>query len=314
MNTLSWVVRLIYIICFFLLLPLDIFADVVTPPCENVHSNTLVPSVSWEYLRDNEKLNSDKVSESLHPASEPSHQKNYSEKDVLLNHPLLPLLTNILIHGMQDPMNNVSTGITADSVNFCDVPKADEVMINALVTTNAFFEEKHVKKVMKDIDDECESISSQMSAFCQDLLKKSPQKMSVTCISKENDFDTVSDEQKENIEATNNVSDQEFKEDASVSSNKLTEQTKTTKTSNKKPKLKSAHKKKRVHIPVHIAQQLRQWLLLHAHYPYPDDDEKDELCLQTGLSHTQLNNWFINARRRILAPMGLHSIVQTSGK
>ena len=47
-------------------------------------------------------------------------------------------------------------------------------------------------------------------------------------------------------------------------------------------------------------QILRSWLFEHALKPYPDDDEKDKLCLQTGLSMTQVNNWFVNARRRTL--------------
>lgn len=45
---------------------------------------------------------------------------------------------------------------------------------------------------------------------------------------------------------------------------------------------------------------LRIWLTEHVDNPYPDEDEKDELALQTGLRIEQINNWFINARRRLL--------------
>jgi hypothetical protein len=38
-------------------------------------------------------------------------------------------------------------------------------------------------------------------------------------------------------------------------------------------------------------------------HPYPTEDEKKVISQQTGLSLLQINNWFINARRRILQPM-----------
>lgn len=45
---------------------------------------------------------------------------------------------------------------------------------------------------------------------------------------------------------------------------------------------------------------LKDWLFSHCKCPYPNEDQKDMLCMHTGLTLHQLNNWFINARRRIL--------------
>lgn len=41
----------------------------------------------------------------------------------------------------------------------------------------------------------------------------------------------------------------------------------------------------------------------HFKHPYPSEEEKKQISLQTNLTLIQVNNWFINARRRILQPM-----------
>lgn len=53
-------------------------------------------------------------------------------------------------------------------------------------------------------------------------------------------------------------------------------------------------------LPPEAKEVLRRWLFAHLGNPYPDNDEKDELALRTGLSVRQINTWFINARRRTL--------------
>lgn len=45
-------------------------------------------------------------------------------------------------------------------------------------------------------------------------------------------------------------------------------------------------------------------LFEHTENPYPTEDEKQLLMQQTNLNLKQVNNWFINARRRILKPGG----------
>jgi len=59
-------------------------------------------------------------------------------------------------------------------------------------------------------------------------------------------------------------------------------------------------KKRRGKLPESAIKMLREWLFQHIYHPYPTEDEKNELCLQTELSLNQVNNWFINARRRII--------------
>lgn len=59
-------------------------------------------------------------------------------------------------------------------------------------------------------------------------------------------------------------------------------------------------KYKRSNFPKHISRILKDWLIENADSPYPTESEKQTLSDATGLDHTQINNWFINARRRIL--------------
>ncbi|CAH0548612.1 unnamed protein product [Brassicogethes aeneus] len=62
-------------------------------------------------------------------------------------------------------------------------------------------------------------------------------------------------------------------------------------------------KQKRGVLPKHATSVMRSWLFQHLVHPYPTEDEKRHIAGQTNLTLLQVNNWFINARRRILQPM-----------
>ncbi|KAL4885652.1 hypothetical protein BJY04DRAFT_231088 [Aspergillus karnatakaensis] len=49
---------------------------------------------------------------------------------------------------------------------------------------------------------------------------------------------------------------------------------------------------------VRRTRPLREWLACNLAHPYPTKAEKADLATQTGLTRTQINNWFLNARRR----------------
>jgi hypothetical protein len=63
------------------------------------------------------------------------------------------------------------------------------------------------------------------------------------------------------------------------------------------------NKKRRGNLPKASTNLLKKWLFDHLFHPYPTEEEKQSLSLQTGLTLNQISNWFINARRRILQPM-----------
>merc|ERR1719232_2546385 len=69
------------------------------------------------------------------------------------------------------------------------------------------------------------------------------------------------------------------------------------------PTGKSKNAKKRGIFPKVATNILRAWLFQHLTHPYPSEDQKKQLAQDTGLTILQVNNWFINARRRIVQPM-----------
>ncbi|XP_022145496.1 BEL1-like homeodomain protein 9 [Momordica charantia] len=56
-------------------------------------------------------------------------------------------------------------------------------------------------------------------------------------------------------------------------------------------------------LPERAVTVLRAWLFEHFLHPYPSDTDKLMLAKQTGLSRSQVSNWFINARVRLWKPM-----------
>ncbi|CAL1713422.1 unnamed protein product [Somion occarium] len=68
------------------------------------------------------------------------------------------------------------------------------------------------------------------------------------------------------------------------------------------PSLVERQPRKRGKLPKPVTDFLKDWLHRHSDHPYPSEEEKKQLCHATGLSMSQVSNWMINARRRILAP------------
>ncbi|KAJ0051643.1 hypothetical protein Pint_01976 [Pistacia integerrima] len=61
-------------------------------------------------------------------------------------------------------------------------------------------------------------------------------------------------------------------------------------------------KKKKGKLPKEARQQLLDWWNVHYKWPYPSESQKLALAESTGLDPKQINNWFINQRKRHWKP------------
>ncbi|GAA0171234.1 homeodomain transcription factor [Lithospermum erythrorhizon] len=61
-------------------------------------------------------------------------------------------------------------------------------------------------------------------------------------------------------------------------------------------------KKKKAKLPKEARQALVEWWNLHVNWPYPTESDKMSLAELTGLDQKQINNWFINQRKRHWKP------------
>ncbi|KAK9278958.1 hypothetical protein L1049_028540 [Liquidambar formosana] len=61
-------------------------------------------------------------------------------------------------------------------------------------------------------------------------------------------------------------------------------------------------KKKKGKLPKEARQTLLDWWNIHYKWPYPTEADKVALAESTGLDQKQINNWFINQRKRHWKP------------
>lgn len=61
--------------------------------------------------------------------------------------------------------------------------------------------------------------------------------------------------------------------------------------------------KKRHRMDRETTMVLRRWVIDHLDNPYPTPEEKEKLAVKTSLRMDQLNQWMVNARRRLVPAM-----------
>lgn len=227
--------------------------------------------------------------------------------DALLSmHPLFTTLHDLLQCG-NFCGSNVASSVSEDhsslTTNCVVMSEADVIMHQALTLVKTTLKhDQDTVTLLHKIDHDCATLSEETASFCSKLLETE-------------DSDTVipdtSDSGAENSLNVPNLLTPEVNEKQQKKENQRDLPAEThvsdmpkqcSYLSQPSSKVNKKEMKKRTHISNRSTAVLRQWLFEHASHPYPNDDEKDELCLRTDLTAAQLNNWFINARRRVLQP------------
>ena len=208
------------------------------------------------------------------------------QRDVLLsNHPLLPHLQELL-QGKDHPL--LSNSDLANSLK-CGVLEVDDTLLQAVAQAVELCGDPETQAQMKKLDQECSSFAGDTKSFFQKLLAD----MHMDPLPTQRIPQTRNDE---NVNSINISQEHIFKNCHTT----LGASNRTTHHNLSLQEAKPPKGRKRIFISKKSTEILKQWLFEHFNHPYPNDDEKDELCLRTNLTISQLNNWFINARRRIL--------------
>ena len=200
------------------------------------------------------------------------------DHQVIAQHPLLPLISSILRKHTYQTGEPLSASDNALLDSFKSRSELDTFMRDTVSRAIKLSEDGNdTDSLMQSIDNEGSYFASEMSTFCQNLLQPDP----------------VPSSNSESPDQIQHEPSQQLPNENSVLTKK------------NKQKIRPGGRKKCARLSQRNTQILREWLLDHADNPFPTDSEKDMLCLRTGLTLSKLTTWFVNSRRRILAPLGL---------
>ncbi|KZV25835.1 homeobox protein knotted-1-like 1 [Dorcoceras hygrometricum] len=194
------------------------------------------------------------------------------------------------------PLSSCSSEIGAD-------PELDEFMRSYCEVLHKYKEE--LSRPFDEATSFLSSIESQLNDLCKETLPSVTNNSSLTPPSKYHSADDVggrSDEDascgeleaSESLESCfNQQGDEELKQ-------MLMRKYSGYLSSLRKEFLK---KRKKGKLPKNARTALLHWWNTHYRWPYPTEEEKNRLSEMTGLDQKQINNWFINQRKRHWRPL-----------
>jgi hypothetical protein len=62
------------------------------------------------------------------------------------------------------------------------------------------------------------------------------------------------------------------------------------------------NKRRRQNLPKESIEVMSRWFSEHSSHPYPTEQDKKALAAAANLREDQVNNWFVNVRKRYWRP------------
>ncbi|XP_027368855.1 homeobox protein knotted-1-like 6 [Abrus precatorius] len=265
----------------------------LTPTGENVISPVWIPVPEPPQLNRSCSSSLDAVSSEVGRVEEDEVSKTFRAK--IASHPLFPNLLDAYI-------NCQKVGASEDMVKLLDEIGGENSAGGVSQTSSALW------GADPELDDFMETYCSLLVKYQSDLSRPFDEAIDFL-----NDMETqlnsiCNDSALENVtDETNGSSEEDF----SREEKEATECKKITEDRQLKDKLlrrysgyisrlkhEFSKRKKKEKIPKEARQILISWWNIHFNWPYPTETDKIALAEWTGLDQKQINNWFINQRKR----------------
>ncbi|KAL7119961.1 hypothetical protein ACP275_02G094200 [Erythranthe tilingii] len=234
-------------------------------------------------------------------------------KAQIANHPLYPELLSAYIDcrkvgaheemaSLLEEINRENNHTTTHQIIGAD-PQLDDFMKSYCEVLQKYKEE--LSKPFDEATNFLSIIESQLTLLCNQTLPSSTHPFHSAAAAAADEVGGVSEENMMNLEGAEYNSNNNSNEgDNNNNNNKELKEMLMRKYSGYLSTLKKEFLKKRKKgkLPKDALTALLDWWNTHYRWPYPTEEEKNRLSEMTGLDQKQINNWFINQRKRHWRP------------
>ncbi|CAF3705272.1 unnamed protein product [Rotaria sp. Silwood1] len=238
-----------------------------------------------------------------------NHSNHYlmnMNKDLIYNHPFFPLLT-IMFDKCELATNSLNSlgSINEDIIEFTKQLNKEQ---SQCYTSNSEIDNLMIQaiQILRIHSLEIEKVHELCDNFCQKYINLLKGKMPM---------DILTDDSKSEEEESIISNDDDIKQSMcllpiqtqhilpQISLKDEINENFDSDTYEENDDLPQRRQKKRGIFPKSATLLMRAWLFQHLNHPYPSEEQKKIFARETNLNILQVNNWFINARRRIVQPM-----------
>ncbi|CAF0823880.1 unnamed protein product [Rotaria sordida] len=235
-----------------------------------------------------------------------NHSNNYltnMNKNIIYHHPLFPLLT-IMFDKCELATNslNLLGSINEDIIEFTKQLNKEQLQC---YTTNPEIDNLMLQaiQILRIHLLEIEKVHELCDNFCQKYINLLKGKMPMDIIMDDSKSETESLISNDDIKPICLLPIQTQYTSPQISLTDEINENFESDTCEENDDIPQHRQKKRGIFPKSATLLMRAWLFQHLNHPYPSEEQKKIFARETNLNVLQVNNWFINARRRIVQPM-----------